>query len=367
METQKVLRMPEQSHASLNVFNIEAELWRKNAVGIFESHGYRIEYGGEFNSSNPHELGLDMHPPSREKGRTTLVLAQQVGITTPSRFELPAVVNHPGAVVAKDTFQSQGAGKYLLETEEQKLRFIAWAALVDQDFAVIDPRNNADRAREIIDAILKGDIPKALGISGWDFEEYIDTPSPYYTSYRVLADAHGEIHYAQLNRSAQRKGSKRLAKSRGVVTIFEADPRKSLAAQWGLSLEDLLVHRRSPLFLNSLSIMSNIGQGGERILLDGQRIDDSGTRKLLEQHGVNPDKPRASDEILETSSKLGVLNKAVFPYVGVDEISNRELKNYLLEVNDGPVLNPEGLGLDRSATLEDCDDVILERIASYLD
>ena len=54
--------------------------------------------------------------------------------------------------------------------------------------------------------------------------------------------------------------------------------------------------------------------------------------------------------MLDGASRVGVANRDSYPYTGVDFIQGSDKKNYFLEANSRPKLNPEAIGLSENST-----------------
>ncbi|MFA6602910.1 MAG: hypothetical protein WCT01_03850, partial [Candidatus Shapirobacteria bacterium] len=179
------------------------------------------------------------------------------------------------------------------------------------------------------------------------------------TSYRVVADGYGNIHYAQVHRSQERRGAKK-------IQAWEYDDRLPLF-EYSLVGDDygtLLVHPRSPLFLDSVEIVSNIARGGERILLDGKPVEEKINRQVLSDHGIDPNNPEPPTYVLEKSAEVGRLVRASYPYTGVDWIQDKSGSCKFLEANNSPALNPNALGLSDSSTGQERILEMIRRIAA---
>ncbi len=118
-------------------------------------------------------------------------------------------------VVAKDLNEDRGEFVYYLKDREAVAKFLVWD-LVFRSFEVDDPVETAEKTIRIaagggLEAIRRGNWNwKGFGRmrppKNVVFQEYIDTPSEFYTSFRLLVDAYCNIHYGTLIRSAQKKG-----------------------------------------------------------------------------------------------------------------------------------------------------------------
>ena len=321
----------------------------------YEQNGYLVVRNGVFDSDNPKELGIDMHE------HTDADLAKVAGLEMPPKHPLQDILTGENPIIAKALYANRGELKYLLETLEQKAKFIAWLVANGRG-AIHEP--DREKAKQDILSLLSnvkaGTLTendyKDARTDQWAFENKIETPSDYDTSYRVVADGYGNIQYAQLHRSGEVKETGTILTTSDHVPIFED-------SIWGDDFSTLLTHPRSPLFLESKQFMSNVAQGGKRILLDGKKINDQEDRKVLEAHGINPDTPHAPQDVLEGASRVGVANRDSYPYTGIDFIPGNDNKNYFLEANSRPKLNPEAIGLSENSTNAQRTLKMMERIS----
>src|SRR3989344_1875077 len=113
----------------LRVYKRFAQLEGIKIVNLFINNGYQVAVDGEPNLENALELGIQDVRFRRDlpTGIQRAEKASEVsGIPLPTRFDITEVLDHPQPVVAKNTTTDRGEGKYLLETDEQKVRFIAY-------------------------------------------------------------------------------------------------------------------------------------------------------------------------------------------------------------------------------------------------
>ena len=125
----KVLRVPpgwgEIDKGPMALFLTFPERNRKIRE-VFEREGFVVVEGGEFDRSNPLEIGIHAGEYDRFDNKADLGthIAQEVNVNMP-RNMLPKdvlVSNEP--VVAKGKHSHRSENMYLLETHDQKVRFI---------------------------------------------------------------------------------------------------------------------------------------------------------------------------------------------------------------------------------------------------
>lgn len=330
-----------------------------NIVKVFEDNGYTISRGGKFNQNNPLELGIYLKQKNNEE------LARELDLPTPQKKPLSELLDSTTPVIVKLLEANRGEGKYLLETEEQRARLITWVLCLNTGFFQEQDQETIRRevpkllekvrAQELTD----DELQQIDQYNHWVVEDYIETPSEYNTSYRILVDGYGNLHYGQINRSGYKKEMKKIVTEDKDGVIFFDRP-----GRLGDDTFSLLTHERSPLFIGSKDFRSNIAQGGERILLNGNAISSDTNRYVLIALGMDPDKPEIPIEILEMARKVGIASRDSYPYVGVDFIQGKDGKYFFIEANIGARLNSEGLGMSGDNSQEELGLELIRRISN---
>ncbi len=305
---------------------------------MFESTGCVVLAGeSDYQDGSFGILSDPPYPASHELRRN---LADAIGLREPRLFPVTEAEKHLPAV-AKYPKLHKGNGIFLIENRVQLARLKAKMFIEHTTMTRLFPVGtpNFVMARQVLSHVLSDTIHPDAEESlrrvamNYPLEEYIETPGDFDASFRIVADGHGELHYGALIRSPMRKGHARRVKTR------EIDPRN----KWNRLLEDPF----SPLFLKSKKIVSNEAQGGLLIMLNGESVTDIDSASVLLAHGLNPECPRVPVRMLEAASRIGVLSRAMFPYVGVDFIMDKnDMKTpVLLEVNAYPVIYPTEIGI----------------------
>lgn len=346
---------PEDLHTTpvpvVRVFDGFEERDHDDIQGLFLRHGYSLVVGGRHNHQNPLELSIDLTasfkvPFPRERA---LIASNASGIPLPETFMLEDALTTDLAVVAKDRHKNGGKNKFLLETREQKIRFAAWMVHVQR----FDPTNENPTDLEQIERLRRevssGHFYLNTGSNptwnnGWEFEEFIEAPGDNYTSIRVVPDAYGEVHYGLITKSSHKKSDEKKAAIEPRVPIPGInllDPARCTA---------LLMDPKSPFYLDSKSVVSNIISGGKGILLDGNQIVNEEDRQLAKDMGINPDLPEIPHTLAEASRKIGIALRAGIPFMGIDFMQRTDGSFVLLEVNTGPLLFHGAFGEDASAS-----------------
>jgi hypothetical protein len=364
---------------------------KRNIKLLFKSHGFTVDTGGPFNINNPHEFMIDEIPHSSHHERNR-AMAAEVGLDMPENYTPSEILQSATSVVAKDPNAHRGESKFLLETKEQKVKFLAWALVQDKISRLLSmplsPSDNLKR-RTFIDRIRSKpqiDVSQLLynrmqsvlqafsyaaaeedfsffdarNADPWIFEDLVETPGRYATSLGVLVDGYGNIHYSQIARSDK-------PKDEAIASIDESEPLPNpshLADSVG-GTEILLKHPKSPFFIKQPQFISNIAAGGVPLLLNGSAVTDSTDREVLEALDIDPDHPQLPDNLSAPISEIGKLSRRYNPYVRVDLIKERTSGDFkLLEVNLGPRLRPEGLGLPSTTSFEECELALVEKMLS---
>lgn len=297
------------------------------------------------------ESQLDAGIPFRERHRK---IWEEAGATVPQQYTLQEMLATDTPVVAKVEKVERGEGKYLLATKQDKLRMAAFALITADVGRDIDRDPDIDSRQRKLEAIFRkieaGDIhgPEFLGtMRPFNFEEYIETPSPCYTSFRVVADAFGRIHSVLLLYSKNTKSD-------------QAIRERSTLPQSGIPIQDydaILLKPSSAFYIPTPSIVSNFSRGGNQInIMYPDRIEDVAEREkqrqILVAHGLDPDNPQLPEEIMELAKRLGRGFGQEYLYTGLDFVLDKKSGRYmLLEMNTRPMLDPEDIGLSSEYAL----------------
>lgn len=332
-------------------------------IQVFEKHGYEVARGGNFNKSNTSEIGLftsfeELGLNSLERSRN---LSESTGAVMPQEYDLGELIDSQIPIVAKNITSDRGKSIYLLKTEEQKVRFLAWNLLGRNLAKLAEMKNPQGTVKDVMAQIRKKQFTHELFTtdfsSRWYFEKFIDTPSNYYTSYRILCDAFGKIHYASLIRSQDEKAEKKLR----VVDIKNMDPLEYMSIP-GVSFQMLLREPRSPFYIGSKAIVSNAAQGGKVIRLNGIPVSDDLDRKVLISHGIDPDHPSLPKELEPIAPKLGIESRRDYPYIGTDFLQEKGGGYFFIEANLGPGIDNKSVGFPESLKAFESELSMMERV-----
>ena len=248
-----------------------------------------------------------------QKPQTFLFPESSFPVTIP---ELPFVF--------KNEKENGGIEKYLIETKEQ-------LNLLEKFYNEI---NAYDRKRRMEELKQISFFIKALKFNKKIKEEkfldykklfhekivlqdYIQTPTKYNTSLRVVTSSSGDILCASLK---------------------YADDNIKTSPKTG-QFDIYLDNPSSPYYLKSNNIISNTVSGGNSILL-GKKDYTNVERKILSSHGINPDNPVLPENLFEASITLAVnLKREIGSICGIDFIyDEKENKWKYLEEHEYPML-----------------------------
>lgn len=339
---------------------------RENAISrVFMDGGFEIVEGGVFNPANPLEFGIAEQLPLASYARDQQI-ARKVGIAMPENFAPKDILSTPAPVVAKLLDVNRGVGKYLLETEQQKTKFLAWASV----FSTLNSLYSQGQHGQVRYLLSLGrqlgtqafqDAVSAIPadaeydeLKNWVFEEYIQTPGKFDTSIRIAVDAMGDIHFGHVARSSKQKGSQKITSSASIADSGVNGLRTSF-----------LENPESPYYLGSKKITSNIAQGGGTIFLNGRRVSNESDRRALRDLGINPDKPEIPEELLPVACALGKEFREYFPFTAVD-LMKRIDGTYVMLENNIPDIDPLSINLPRNTITGACEIELLKRIIAKL-
>ena len=228
-------------------------------------------------------------------------------ITKPKtvKFSYEDLLNHKYNLpfVFKNENQNGGREKFLIETEKDYENLIkACTQLMNKKIYRFASNNDSD-IKQLIN--YKDYINKNFVI-----QEYINTPTDYNTTIRVLTSSSNDLLYAALKYKPQER--------------YKDDT----------TLLGHLLYDTYPL--STKSIVSNTLSGGKNILI-GEKDYHNFEKELLEKHDINSDKfehiVSASEDINEQyEPELGII-------CGFDYIYDQEKEKwYLLEYHSKPMV-----------------------------
>ncbi|MCL4418921.1 hypothetical protein M1146_02335 [Patescibacteria group bacterium] len=317
------------------------EVDRGGVIDGFEKLGFTIcelTPGMAQITPRAQDLGFMANPDLVDEIKRTEILGSIPGIERPTEYTFTEVLRLSGPFVAKDLRDDRGESVYYLEGRENIAKFIAWSFA----FTIPDTLNRKKlwkRSRRIIaasEATRKGNwdwngFASMKPEDGWVFQEYIETPSKFYTSFRILADGYGNIHYGTLIRSPQEKRVRRLHDPR---------PKEDFNPAYAY-----LRKPGSPLYIDAPHIVSNTAQGGIPIQLNGGKAADPTDREVLIAHNIDPKNPQIPKSIVKKARLIANAMGYAIPYTGIDFIYNQGLQDRFLEANFFPTLSAQGLGI----------------------
>ncbi|HVZ12755.1 MAG TPA: hypothetical protein VG965_07035 [Patescibacteria group bacterium] len=310
-----------------------------DTIEEFRKNGFKIREANhdQGNELRVQDLGFMTNPNLLEATRTE-ILSDAAGVDTPREVPFEEVLLLPGPYVAKDVREDRGESVQYLRGRENISKFLIWNYIFYMP-SDLDPKKVLERRDDIpfLKEVIRLKKWNWSGFKylkpgeGWQFQEFVDSPSNHYTSFRVLADGYGNIHYSTLIRSPEEKGIRK-----------NTDPRPNE------DFNPTFKHLRDPngtLYIPSPNIVSNTAQGGIRIQLDGNTVTDPINREVLSAHGIDPDNPRLPEKMTEKAKLIAVASRTGFPYVGIDFMYDKKFNLYFLEANSFPTLSADGLGI----------------------
>lgn len=236
--------------------------------------------------------------------RAEELLAQIAELKRPKTLMIQEFLQEPFfPVMVKDFNQQGGKGKYLIETQAQWDTFYAFIAAYPDPIARF-----------------------------FECQEFIETPSDRYTSYRVMVSALGKIMASGLSYSEPKAKMGKYTTDR---------PHFECYVEFDLPPEDLLTNPKSRFYLGAKRVVSNVAQGGRSIVLDPTERSKpmiDGDKEILLAHGLDPEHPSLPEDIKIMAQKIGVtLGREMDLVVGIDFIQGAG-GNYYLETNGHPGL-----------------------------
>ncbi len=304
----------------------------------FVANGYRLRYQSPWEKLElqPQDLGVKLDPRFPEGSDHDLIVANLTGIEQPKRHEFEDVFDLPGPVVAKNIFIDRGDAVFYLDSPEELAKFAMANYRLYMGIASDQPFLPARRIREARRRLAQGDwewegFRYLTPDSSWIFQDYIETPSDFYTSFRILVDGYGHIHAGTLLRSPEKKGVRKLD------------------------------------FSDNLNIVSNSAQGGVDIFLNGERIEDETNRRIAVAHNIDPDNPQIPEDMERDAITIGKATQRYSPITGIDFIKDLTLKHFMLEINPLPGIVPGEVGVSQEELATNVSDIKNQReVMHYL-
>jgi hypothetical protein len=399
LSTQKILYVPE-GFAGLSgeltmgqIFNGASDNDREQ-VSILQEFGYQVQIVkpktlDSLDWSNPLTLGfaIDSMPFAQnpaEYYRQDKIRAERAGLRViPAVSNWKDVLNSSEIFLAKSRSSNRGENKFLLDTPRAKQNFFLWQLIGRNLFDLPYFAGKENKAYTLEDAQLQIESARQALLANerhplfnedpdsdenaislfYELEKFIETPTPHYTSAKVLVDFNGGIHYTHFFYSHATKSEEHqpyiFDKSVFLPQRYVENPwhtyhnRHSAYAQ----------HPNSPLYYPYRNIVS-IPSVASRIDFDGP-VRGKFSRKMLEAHHINPDHPQLPDDILGLVQKLAFVNRDRAPFMTYDFIfSDTEKVWYFLEGNAGPQLDRKYAGVPLTATDEEALNAMLRKVLS---
>lgn len=239
----------------------------------------------------------------------------------------------PLPFVLKNLEENGGYEKFILRTPEQLetlKRF--YDEINDYDFECRSKNANREwkcLGKKIIFDKNTGRSNTAICLMVFDYkeifnermviQEYIETPTKYNTSMRVLTSSTGEIICASLK----------------YMQPSSPDPKKRYHGYFDTYLSD----PSSPYFLGNESIISNTVAGGNSILLGKNNYSET-EQEVLKAHDINPSNVEVPAEVSRVAKKIATsCRREIGAISGMDFIYDKNTKTWkFLEQHEFPML-----------------------------
>lgn len=323
-------------------------------IEIAARRGIPVIIGTRFDWQNQQEFGLfcmdDKELDDRSIGIESILAQSEFRI--PGRYTISEVLtNDRIRIVAKNPFLHEGEQKYLLESPEQKIKFLTWLFISRNNNSLLRQMRNADmdsftRYVQQMRILFASGIPNNhLQVleeesKKWQFQEYLPGPTDHAVSLRTVCDMHGRTLFASLLINPLQHRQMRLIASPSDETplqrIFIGEDRNTVSTR---SASILLTDPRSPLFLDTYSIVSNYAQGSREMVLDGMPTQDLWARDIMLRSGIDPNSSTPPEDLLCVSGRLSIAKRNNWPYCGIDWIPTVTGKFAFIELNGIPSLN----------------------------
>lgn len=325
--------------------------YKQSILDIFTQAGFAIVEGGVFNPNNPNEFGLLLGHSFQNPEDIEKTVSKTVGVNVPSYFRPEEIINTSTPILAKGKNSARGKDKWLLETTEQKIKFLTLFLLAEKMQSPSMWMKELDHIFEDVkkgnfEAEWVGQILQRLGggrmIDNYKYQEYKPSLSPYNTSIRVWVDALGKVHGGALIRSKKKKGEDYMADDDANKLDVHFDKKSNRTI--GL-FEVYFTNPRSPFYLHARDITSNSRRNGRIICLNGESSSNRIDASVLQAHGIDPLHPVLPNQIQEFGSSIGKIMREAYPIVGVDFLLSDD--TYYLETNIKPGFVAKAVGLPK--------------------
>lgn len=233
-------------------------------------------------------------------------------------------------LILKNEESQGGTEKFIIRTNEQLekvKRFYNEINSYDRQRRINELRQYYDDPNVEVDE--KGRCNRGLSINFIDYKEefkenmrfqkFINTPTSYNTSLRVLFSSSGDVIASSLKYSK---------------TIINDSDKK----YYGL-FDRYLSNPESPYFIATESIVSNTVAGGNSILLGKEEYSNE-EKSILLEHGINPDDAVVPEEIVNACNNVATnCSREIGAICGMDFIYDvSEHKWKYLEEHEYPML-----------------------------
>ncbi len=234
--------------------------------------------------------------------------------------------------VMKNIEENGGFEKFIVRTPEQLnllKRFYKEINDYDFEYRVKSAQKSWSCLGEIIFDRITGHSNKGISLFIYDYkdifherivlQEYVETPTIYNTSMRVLTSSTGEILCASLKYMEPSLPDEN-KRYHGYFDTYLSDPS-------------------SPYFLGNESIISNTVAGGNSILLRKNNYSAK-EKEILSAHNINTDTGKVPDSVARVATKIAIhCRREIGAISGMDFIYDNKSKTWkFLEQHEFPML-----------------------------
>lgn len=232
--------------------------------------------------------------------------------------------------ILKNEKEDGGIDKILIKTPEQLKIFKKFYEEID-DYSFQESIQKAKKKYGLGDDIVfkeDGTSNSPISIARINYkqrfktdflmQEFVETPTEYNTSLRVVASSSGDILCASLKYSKPSINNSK--KGYGLIDRYLSDPD-------------------SPFYIGNASIISNTIAGGSSILI-GKDSYSNIEREILWDHGIDPDNVIVPKDVAEAAIKIAVnCRREIGAISGMDFIfDGKEKKWKYLEQQEYPMM-----------------------------
>lgn len=312
----------------------------------FVLHGYTLVHSSEAANLPRTGLGYNFDPAvMRECDEQMTRYLSPLGLGYPRDISIEEMTRTNKPVVVKHIDSHRGVLKYLLETREQKERFLVWLSICNtMRHTPAQSQYEFEKLIAFQQQEVRAGRVDHTATQDFIIQEYVPSPGGHAMSIRVVVDGYGHIHFSEALIQSKPNSSRIICtdhlENPGTPSELAFCAFQNATTYIYNRLAVLLTHSQSPLYLGSKNIVSNYAQGSTSVPLMRKPVSNTRLRTQLQKAGIDPDRPVLPERLGVASSILGELNRYIRPYVGIDWIVG-DKRFALAEVNRVPSLSEE--------------------------